>query len=112
VAHLRGTALSFYSVQDGAVSLRLQVQPRARRPGILGVAQGADGPRLKIAVTAAPEDGRATEAVRDTLARALDLPKSALTLLQGATSRGKIFRAEGNTARICALLGTLLESFA
>lgn len=99
-------------MQDGAVSLRLQVQPRARRPGIQGVVASADGPRLKIAVTAAPEDGRANEAVRDTLARALDLPKSALTLLHGATSRGKVFRAEGDTARICALLGTLLEGFA
>ncbi len=95
-------------MQDGAVSLRLQVQPRARRPGIQGVVPGADGPRLKIAVTAAPEDGRANEAVRDTLAQALDLPKSALTLLHGATSRGKIFRAVGDTAR----LRTLLESFA
>jgi uncharacterized protein YggU (UPF0235/DUF167 family) len=39
-----------------------------------------------------PEDGKATEAVRDLLARALGLAPSRVELLRGATSREKQFR--------------------
>jgi uncharacterized protein YggU (UPF0235/DUF167 family) len=49
----------------------------------------ADG-ALKIAVTAAPEGGRANEAVTKLVAGALGLSSRALTIERGARSRSKV----------------------
>lgn len=48
--------------------------------------------RLIAKVRAKPQDGAANEAVRDLLARSLDLAPSRIELLRGATSREKMFR--------------------
>ena len=50
---------------------------------------GWQGDALKIKVRAAPENGRANAAVVEVLAKALGLPKSALTLESGESSRHK-----------------------
>jgi uncharacterized protein len=48
------------------------------------------GGSLLIKVRAKPKDGEANEAVRALLARALNVPRSSLALLRGATSREKV----------------------
>ncbi|RKF16422.1 DUF167 domain-containing protein [Roseovarius spongiae] len=53
-----------------------------------------EGGQLGIAVTAAPERGKANEAICKLLARALGVPKSRLTLLRGQTGRDKVFRLD------------------
>jgi uncharacterized protein YggU (UPF0235/DUF167 family) len=40
-------------------------------------------------VTAVPEDGKANEALIKVLSKALHIPKSAISLVRGATSRVK-----------------------
>ena len=67
------------------VVLLLRVQPGARRQGIVGT--HAD--RLKIAVHAAPEKGKANKAVIETLCEELDLKRSQLHLIAGETSSDK-----------------------
>ncbi|MFC3086410.1 DUF167 domain-containing protein [Tabrizicola soli] len=67
----------------------VRVTPNARRAG-LELAGGV----IRIAVTEVPEAGRATEAARVALARALGVAKSRLTLLRGATARDKLFRLD------------------
>ncbi len=67
----------------------VRVTPNARRAG-LELAGGL----IRIAVTEVPEAGRATEAARVALARALGVAKSRLTLLRGATARDKLFRLD------------------
>jgi uncharacterized protein YggU (UPF0235/DUF167 family) len=91
------------AVADG-VELRVKAEPKSRRPGIGGWAPGIDGPRLRIAVTEAASDGRATEAVAATLARALDLPGGAVTLRHGAASREKTLSVVGPPAALIAKL--------
>ncbi len=88
----------------GGVTVRVKAQPKARRPGIGGTAPGIDGPRLRLAVTAAAADGRANRAVCATLAEALGLAASAVTLLQGATSREKLLRVAGDPASLAPKL--------
>ena len=66
-----------------------KVTPRARRASIT-----IDDGQIKIAVTTAPEDGKATAAVAETLAHALGVAKSRLTLIRGAISREKTFRLD------------------
>lgn len=68
----------------------LRVTPRARRPGLTLDEAGA----LRAAVTAPPEDGRANEAVRELLAKALGVAKTRLTLIRGQTARNKTFRLD------------------
>lgn len=69
--------------------LAVRVTPNARRAGV----ELVDG-QIRIGVTAPPEDGKATEAARVALARALGVAKSRLTLVQGATARNKLFRLD------------------
>ncbi|MDY6955853.1 MAG: DUF167 domain-containing protein [Pseudomonadota bacterium] len=68
--------------------LALQVQPRARRMGIIG----PYGDRLKIAIAAPAHKGRANQQLLRWLAVELDLPLQQLELVQGATSRAKRIR--------------------
>ncbi len=67
----------------------VRATPRARREAI-----SREAGVIKIAVTAAAEDGRATAAVQEALAHALGVAKTRLTLLRGATSREKVFRLD------------------
>lgn len=77
--------------RSGGVVLLIKAQPGARRSGIVGTHAGA----LKVAVSAAPENGKATAAIIELLAKELDLPRSNFQLLAGATSRQKQFLIGG-----------------
>ncbi|MBI1173009.1 DUF167 domain-containing protein [bacterium] len=68
-------------------SFALHVTPRARQTSLVESAEGT----LKASVTAPPEDGKANAAVAELLAHALGVAKTRLTLIQGATSRHKVF---------------------
>jgi uncharacterized protein YggU (UPF0235/DUF167 family) len=89
------------------VSLRVKVQPRARRAGLKGVAPAADGPRLRLAVVEPPEDGRANRAACATLAAALGVPQSAVEVVQGAAAREKTLRVAGDPAALAARIEAL-----
>ncbi|MBU6498024.1 MAG: DUF167 domain-containing protein [Rhodospirillales bacterium] len=95
-------------VADGVV-VAVKVQPKSRRPGVQGTeAEGAGAEsRLRIAVAEAPEDGRATRAACAALARALDLPASAVALHSGAASRQKMLHVTGDPTLLAARLGAL-----
>jgi uncharacterized protein (TIGR00251 family) len=69
---------------DGVI-LPVKAQPGARRNGLAGVHAGA----LKVQVTQAPEKGKATEAILETVADALKLKRSQVSLLAGTTSPHK-----------------------
>jgi uncharacterized protein (TIGR00251 family) len=84
--------------------LTLRVSPGAARAGIVG----RHGAGWKVRVTAAPEDGKANAALIELLARALDVPRRAVTIAAGAASRKKLVDVAGDPAelrpRILALL--------
>ncbi|HYT89912.1 MAG TPA: DUF167 domain-containing protein [Gemmataceae bacterium] len=71
--------------------LPVRAQPGARKTGVLGEQAGA----LKVAVTAPPEDGRANQALVETLRAALSLKRSQVELLSGAKGRQKTFLIRG-----------------
>jgi uncharacterized protein (TIGR00251 family) len=75
---------------DGVI-LPVHAQPGARKNGITGVHAG----RLKIAVTQAPEKGKANQALVQLLAELLDLKRSQISLLTGETSPHKRFLIAG-----------------
>jgi uncharacterized protein (TIGR00251 family) len=76
---------------EPSTRLRLRVSPGARRSELVG--RHGDG--WKVRVTAPPEDGRANNAVLDLLARRLDVPRRALSIVSGHTAREKVVRMQG-----------------
>ncbi len=87
---------AFWRPTSGGVAVAVKVQPKSRRPGIQGRAPAVEGERLRIGVAAAAEGGRANLAACATLARALDLPASAVGVLSGQTSRDKTLHVAGD----------------
>ena len=59
---------------------------------------GELGNALKLDLMAAPVDGKANQACIEFLAEALHLPRSALVIASGQTSRNKVIRVSGITA--------------
>jgi uncharacterized protein (TIGR00251 family) len=75
---------------EGTV-LPIHALPGARKNAILGARAGA----LRVAVTAAPEKGKANAAIQSVLADRLGCPKGAIVLISGETSRQKRFLIRG-----------------
>ena len=87
---------------EGGVRFSVRVQPRSSKPGVAGL----HGDALKVRVGAAPVDGAANDAVIAVIADALDVPRRAVTIVSGATSRSKVVEVLGVTP---ASLATWLE---
>lgn len=87
---------------DGRITLTLHIQPGAKKTEFAGL----HGDALKIRLAAPPVDGKANEALVRFLADVLDLPKSAVMLKSGQTSRRKVLEVTGSdSGRISALSG-------
>ncbi|MGI3184395.1 DUF167 domain-containing protein [Nioella aestuarii] len=78
--------LSALAVPGTRIAMR--VTPKASRNALVP-ADTSDGP-LRVYVTTAPESGKANAAVLKLLAKALGLPKSRLSIVQGETGRDKL----------------------
>ena len=67
------------------VILPVRAHAGSRRNGILGEREGM----LRVAVTAAPEKGKANRAIVDVLSKTLGVSKSSIELVAGETSPQK-----------------------
>lgn len=75
----------FYRWDAEQLILECHLQPGARGEGFAGL----HGERLKIRIAAPPVEGKANERLLAFLAAAFGVPKSHVSLLQGASSRHK-----------------------
>lgn len=83
-------------------NLAIKAIPNAPRSEVVGWL----GEALKVKVHAPPVEGRANEALCEFLAGELGLPRRAVTVLRGDTSRQKTLRIDGLTlADVRAKLG-------
>lgn len=73
--------------------VHVRLQPRSRRDEVVGERDGA----LVVRVKAPPVDGKANDALVAFLAKRAQVPKRAVTLLHGHTSRDKLVRIEGRS---------------
>ena len=74
-----------------ALRLTIRVTPRAARPGV----GGRHGDALVVRVAEPALDGRATEAALTALRHAFAVPRRAVRLVSGATSRTKVVEVDG-----------------
>ena len=80
--------------KDGAVTLKLRVQPRASRSEIAGEYNGA----LKLRICSPPVDGKANDECRRLIARLVGVPASSVEIVVGDSSRDKVIRIGGISA--------------
>ena len=78
------------------VRLSVRVQPRARSNAIAGV----HGDSIRVRLTAPPVDGAANTALTDFLAERLGVPRGAVRIVAGATSRDKVVAIRGLSAEV------------
>jgi uncharacterized protein (TIGR00251 family) len=71
--------------------LAIKVSPKAVHDAI----KGWHGEALKVAVTAAPDKGKANQAVLELLAEALQVAVSRLSIVRGETSPHKLVEVAG-----------------
>jgi hypothetical protein len=96
-------------VAPGGIVIAVRAAPKARREGIEGMAERPRGPALKIAVAAAPADGRANARLAEILADALDVPPSAVSIRTGAASRDKTVFVSGDAERLLQSIARLVK---
>ena len=99
-----------FSAHPHSVTVRVHLTPKSARPSVGPVAAGADGaPVLKARVSAPPEDGKANAELCRSLAKAWNLPKTAVTMVAGASSRHKVVRIDGDAAELLPRLNAWTE---
>jgi uncharacterized protein YggU (UPF0235/DUF167 family) len=76
---------------ESAATVAVRVKPGASRVAVGGSYEGPHGPAVVVAVNSPPVAGRATEAARVALAKALRVRPASVSLRAGAASRDKLF---------------------
>jgi hypothetical protein len=83
--------MSWLQADEEGVTLMLYIQPGAKKTEVVGL----HGEALKIRLHAPPVEGQANAQLIAFLALHLAVPKRAVTLLSGETSRAKRVRVMG-----------------
>lgn len=92
---------AWLQLRDHGVVIHLLVQPRASKNEVVG----AQGDELKVRLTSPPVEGAANRLCCEFIAKRLGLPKSAVTLEAGETSRHKrLFLPGVSSADVLAAL--------
>jgi uncharacterized protein (TIGR00251 family) len=81
------------SALPGAVRLAVRITPNAKKTEVIGVLDDA----LKLKLQAQPIEGKANEALVKFLAAALDVPRSAVSITHGLTSKKKLIEVVSAT---------------
>jgi uncharacterized protein (TIGR00251 family) len=97
---------SWCSALPGAVRLAVQVTPNARKTEVIGVLDDA----LKLKLQAQPIEGKANEALVAFLAKALGVPRSAVSITHGLTSKKKLIEVVSATLTPEQVATRLLKS--
>ncbi len=93
---------------EGKSTLAVYVTPRANKDEVLGLRIAEDGTQeVAVRVTAAPDSGKANKAVCKLIAKELGIPKSAVALKRGETSRHKLLECEATSANLESWISSL-----
>ena len=100
-----------YRAEPGGLLLFVRATPNAGADRLSGTETRDDGSTiLPVHVRAVPERGKANAALIAMLARALGVPKSAMVLVSGETSRSKTLRIAGDPVALATALDALIAA--
>lgn len=85
-----------YSEENGVLIFRVRVVPRASRSELVGEHDGA----LRVRIAAPPVDGAANDELVRLLARTFRVPRNAIEIAAGQTSKLKTVRVAGGKASL------------
>ena len=92
------------TVSGDGIVLNLHIQPRASKSEVCGV----QGDALKLRLTSPPVDGAANKLCREFLAELFHVPKSAVEIISGETSRHKRVKiTDRDTARLQQIVDSI-----
>ena len=94
------------------IILPVRLTPKSGRDEIVGIEAFGGDAVLKARVRAAPEGGRANEALERLIAHWLKVPPSSVSVTQGGKSRLKQVLIEGEAYTLALLLKTRLSELA
>ncbi|MGZ8319184.1 MAG: DUF167 domain-containing protein [Telluria sp.] len=92
------------SAVAGGVRLAVQITPNAKKTEVIGVLDEA----LKLKLQAQPIEGKANEALVRYLAGVLAVPRSAVVITHGLTSKRKLIEVKSGTLTVDAVEKLLL----
>ena len=99
-----------YRTRADGLDLFVRLTPKASADAIDGVQAAADGTvHLAARVRAVPDKGAANAALERLLAQRLSLPKRAVSVVAGATSRLKTVRLTGDASEIVESVETAIR---
>lgn len=88
-----------FRLRDDGVDLFVRLKPKAAIDRLEGIEISADGrSHLKARVRALPENSAANQALERLVAKALGVPRSAVSVVAGGTARLKTLRVLGDPA--------------
>lgn len=95
-------------MSEKPVTIAVHVTPRSGRDEVSGVRADANGSdEVCVRVTAAPDGGKANRAVCATVAKALGVPKGAVSVSGGQTSRHKRLGVQADQNAVGAWMSSL-----
>jgi uncharacterized protein (TIGR00251 family) len=97
---------------SAGVILPVRLTPKSGRDEIVGIEAFGDEAVLKARVRAAPEAGRANEALERLIAHWLKVPPSSVSVTQGGKSRSKQVLIEGDAGTLALLIEARLGELA
>jgi uncharacterized protein YggU (UPF0235/DUF167 family) len=87
-----------------SVRVTVRVYPASKRAGVGGRYGSSEPPVLMVRVTAPAADGKANEAVLESVATAFRIPRRSARLVAGTRDRTKIIELDEADPRILAAL--------
>lgn len=102
------TGAPWRAAEDGLL-VAVRIVPRGGRDAIDGIGADAEGePHLRIRVAAPPVDGAANASLIRTVAKALGVRKSDVSIAAGESARSKRLHIRGDAAELAARLSLML----
>lgn len=89
--------------------VHVKLAPKAAADRIGPIHASDTGAVLKVAVTAAPERGRANAAMIALLAKAWGVPKTSVAVIKGETDRTKVLFVSGDADALLAKMAATAE---
>lgn len=106
----RAPQLKIRQTENG-VAIAVRLTPKAARDAVEGIEEFGGDTVLKARVRAVPENSKANAALEALIAKWLDVPRSTVSVIQGAKARIKIVAIDGSAIGLSALVATRLTEF-